>query len=416
MLAACFTVDVTPDQPTVLAGFGGEPRVAAEVASRLEANGVVIPGEHGPVGLVSVDALFASTSFGRRVLDAAAELDGDTTRTLVVVASHTHFAPALDPTKPLLGAVDDDHVEMAARRVGRALAEAGAPRRVHQWTVGRGRCTENVSRRRPLGTLDRLVTRQRVANAPALGIAVVHDVDVVAGWSDGEPRFVVWSWPCHAVNEPDRCAVGADFPGRVRRLVRDRLERPDLPVLYLPGFAGDQRARNVCSVWRHPRAVVAAGFGDAFAPNTASYVDRLGRRAAEAVLSGIDAGRPAEVDDHVMRASVSIPLTDLLSGPDAGTAEMHPVDVELLRSGALRMLFVGAEVCEPYYRLLADVLPDVTMMSGYAGQVFGYLPTDRQVAEGGYEVAGFMAPFSVRGSMRPDVQRVLVDAARQVSA
>ena len=59
--------------------------------------------------------------------------------------------------------------------------------------------------------------------------------------------------------------------------------------------------------------------------------------------------------------------------------------------------------------LLDDAIPRaaqaIRIYTGYLGDVFGYLPTAKQVTEGGYEVNGFQSLFGMSG--RFDQDRIL---------
>ena len=44
----------------------------------------------------------------------------------------------------------------------------------------------------------------------------------------------------------------------------------------------------------------------------------------------------------------------------------------------------------------------IRLHAGYAGALFGYLPTAAQVAQGGYEVEGFQPLFGLAGRFKAD--------------
>src|SRR2546422_3339572 len=80
--------------------------------------------------------------------------------------------------------------------------------------------------------------------------------------------------------------------------------------------------------------------------------------------------------------------------------------------GGIEVLFVAAEVCTPYLRTLAG--DPGTICVGYTGDVFGYLPSETQAREGGYEGQGFFRSFGLRGSMRTGFEGVVTEAATRL--
>jgi len=79
--------------------------------------------------------------------------------------------------------------------------------------------------------------------------------------------------------------------------------------------------------------------------------------------------------------------------------------VQLVSFGDVQALFVGAEVCSPYLGLLR--FDRDTIFVGYANDVYGYLPSAQQAAEGGYEGRDFFEAFSLRGTLRPGFESVV---------
>ena len=65
---------------------------------------------------------------------------------------------------------------------------------------------------------------------------------------------------------------------------------------------------------------------------------------------------------------------------------------------------LSAEPTLAWQRILDDAAPRaaqaIRLYTGYLGDVFGYLPTAKQVREGGYEVNGFQSLFGTIGPFR----------------
>ena len=72
--------------------------------------------------IVAVDTLFLDDEFQARLQDRL-----DPSMALVLVASHTHFAPALAKSVRTLGGVDDGHYEAVLDRIANAIVTGVGP-------------------------------------------------------------------------------------------------------------------------------------------------------------------------------------------------------------------------------------------------------------------------------------------------
>ena len=174
---------------------------------------------------------------------------------LLVAATHTHTAPALDPGKPRLGPCDPGYAALVAQRatelLGRLASIDPVPCHVDYRT---GAADHAINRRRPGWhvSLRHLPYRgvRRAPNPTGPRDETLH----LLTFSDptDRPLAVLWSYACHPVGFPARTRVSADFPGVVRRALRDA-HGAELPVLFLQGFAGDVRPREIGATTRFAR-------------------------------------------------------------------------------------------------------------------------------------------------------------------
>src|SRR5207302_1899845 len=166
------------------------------------------------VAIVTADLLFVTAELKAALLAAVGAQLGLNEASLLVAASHTHTAPAVDPSKPSLGVCDPDYPALVAQRGADLLGRLAA---------------------------------------------------------------------CDPVGFPARTKVSADFPGVVRRALRDA-HGAELPVLYLQGFAGDVRPRETGATTRFARRLVELVVGPLFAPfSTAQYAAWAGGLADRVV-------------------------------------------------------------------------------------------------------------------------------------
>lgn len=73
---------------------------------------------------------------------------------------------------------------------------------------------------------------------------------------------------------------------------------------------------------------------------------------------------------------------------------------------ALRFVALDAEPVVEYRGIVESVFPNERLIAlGYTDQVFGYLPVDGMLSEGGYEVSTFRQSFEFKGRYRTGIDR-----------
>lgn len=404
MKAAAATLPITPGHPLPLAGYTGREGNFEQVDSGLEANILVLDDGNSTLAIVSIDTLFAGEELAGCVRSSA----GYKPVRLLLVASHTHSAPGLYEGKPLLGSVNPAYLEAVGHSIGATierLVPASVPANFHYGhTLAKG----NMYRRRNWIAVSRKPLRvgRECVMAPNPNAKTHTDLQMIVIGDPRAPTAVIWSWPCHPVAAPGHAAVSADFPGMVRTALRNHFGKEQLPVLYLPGFCGDIRPdirgsrMSIRNIARHAMLPIVP-----FAPNSPETF----RTFCEAV-----ARSAVTVADRVVQIDSSSVLRTASSGFPIGRY-MEPqqdisMDIVALRAGEFSAVFVGAEVCSPYYDLLGHDATEPCILTGYTGSVFGYLPTETQVAEGGYEAGAFFPAFGLKGRFTAGIEKDFTEA------
>jgi hypothetical protein len=409
LFSAAKRCDVTPKADCYLAGRGDGARRARGIAAELEANCVLLPVGNRFIALVALDTLFASDDLKRRIVEHLRPAVRRKLEDIIIVASHTHNASSLDPTKPNLGAVDPEYLKEVSVAVSQIIASAiDDVSEDMQIRRGLAECFANARRRVATWRLRKAwpFLSHGVYTAPNQAADVPRKLDLIYTLgSDGRPKWCVWSWVCHCTAFYDPHLVHPDFPGVVRAHIRAEFGLPDLPVVFLPGFAGDIRADAA----RGP--VTLAGrcmtpLVRPFASPTPENFNALCRRVCGAAQSAIDSALPQpSLRSDTSFYSKKIPLVQLM------TSEPSDLGLEIvwLCQPMFDLVFMGAETCSPWLAKLAPLFSEGTMFTGYANAVPCYLPTAEQMGEGGYEVDGFRASFGIEGKFRSDMPRIVTD-------
>jgi hypothetical protein len=427
LMLSAGAVEITPQHPVPLAGFGDRTGAFTHVAAPLEVNIIVLHCHAQATVLVSVDTLFCTDTL-REELAEVCRKHGEPRATIILGATHTHFAPACDPDKPLLGPCDPHYVQWVTHRMRRLLAhlleETGEP-----VVLGYGQATfaRVINRRRSGWGRQRggFLPRRRTIMAPNPRGAADRTIHALGLWdSSGQLRSCLWVVGCHPVGAPQYRAVHPDFPGVVRDRLRQTYGRRNLPVVFLQGFSGNVRPNQVESIslaqliaklvrgpgaWReHVRGWLnGTQFGTFSEEQYAAWTGDL----ATCVEHAIDISRRRLVVADLSGSVQTMPLNSLIAGDVAD----RTWSLQSLHMGAnLSLIAVSAEVVAEYVALLEDAAPGRQFIPvSCVGGIFGYLPTDTMLDEGGYEAIDHLPYFNISGRFKDHPERTWL---RQVAA
>ena len=413
MLIAADSVDITPDRPLSLAGYL-PPRADTRIGSSLTVAVVAFRDAAGETAvIVSADLLYFGAELASRIEHFLQSQFGVAPANVLLAASHTHFAPATDRAKPLLGTVDDAYLETVWGRVEKLLRKVvGGP--FIEAAVGSGVTIWNggVYRRLPW-RIPHLYRRILVFGEPVMAPNPSERIERrLRLWTfcdeDGQPLAILWQVACHPTGNPDYTAVSSDFVGAVRSRLHAEIDRP-IPILFLQGFSGDiqpraglRRVRTISDLVKY------AMFGPAFEKFRSSDWEGWSANVADCASRALASASSAPkfpIDGRILARMASVPLDRVVvSGP----ALKEECVFKRLRIGdAIDVFSVAAEVSDG----LRTTIPVVDAVAvGCAGDCFGYWPTDRQRREGGYEGGRYLPAFSREGRLGANLDDLFVEA------
>lgn len=423
LVCAAARVSTTPERPVALAGVEGRTQCWSDIASPLEANALLLCDGPERTLWVCADLLYFGPDLTQAV-HAAAARGGIAPARVILAASHTHFAPATDRTKPTLGVVDEGALRVLAESleslVDTVVAAPLLPVRV-ECTRLSSAASINRRRRWPLPTFTREGLRWGPSTVMAPAPTEPRDefVDVlrfIAG--NDEIVAVAWKFACHPVCFPQPLSVSSEFPGRARQLLREQQQRAALPVLFLQGFTGDVRPRLIGNPTLLDRVRVfrrGPGFSEVQLAQWKAWADDLADTLCRAAR--LPAAR--SIDQVLDVSCIDVPMAHLIDERAGVEPALPPMQIQRVLIGGcadtqVELLFFAAEVCSPYLALLGA--SERTLCVGYTGHVFGYLPSRQQIAEGGYEGGGYLARFGIVGLLRPGLEDAVVNAVAQLRA
>ena len=398
-----------------LAGFAGRTGPAKGVDHPLELNALLLSIDRGsdPFLIVSGDLLYFGAALRDAVRGSLSDYGLEPSR-LLLLASHTHCAPATDVSKSQLGAVDSRFLASLATSVADLVLEARGREPVRTYMRhGRLQAAHALQRRRLKWYFQRrppFVWREAYMG-PNPFYRLRDEIDVVLFESvNGDSLACLWSYACHPSAYPRKQFVHADYVGVVRKGLR-RCLGDDLPVAFAQGAAGDIRPDTRPSRSSLLEEMRTLNEERRFAQFSESAWSDWAEGLAQRVVAMVDRRKSwSRPEPCLAYAESTVALSDLIDGTLHASTDLRLVAVQL--SKRLRLLVMSAEPVNRYRKLFSVGNAGAHLVVGCEGDVFGYLPTERMLPEGGYEVRRFCSYFGLTGSFRPGFESRVIAAGR----
>ncbi|MCA9178049.1 MAG: neutral/alkaline non-lysosomal ceramidase N-terminal domain-containing protein [Planctomycetales bacterium] len=421
-------VDITPDYPIRLNGFGNRREESEGVSQRIFAKALAISqADEPPLVLVTLDSLGIRASHVEQVLRALTEKHTLPKENLVVTFTHSHCTPKVSGSCDNIfsTAIPADHQRHIDRytkelieKMTQAAESAIAGRRpaTMEWSAGTVRFAKN--RRTPGGPVDH-----------ALPTLVVRDAE------GGGIRAVYVSYACHAVTLSFN-QISGDWPGYAAELIEK--QHPGAVALVsigagsdsnpIPGVQGD----NV-DLAREQGAEIAAEAERLLrqGPRTAANPDGMrpiaGAPAASAhriqlALNDLPTREQlVEIAENGRRPTDRYNATTQLARLDRGEPLLKEMDYPIHTwwfGDQFCLTYLSGEVCVDYsIRLKGELDRERYWLNAYSNDFGCYIPSERLVKEGGYgggaETPYFALPTTLKAGLE---QQIVAEAKRQAPA
>jgi hypothetical protein len=439
--AGLATVVTTPEQSMWMAGYAARTKPSEGKVHDLKAKALALEDTQGTrFVIVTVDLIGFPREFRDSVEKEVGTHYGLRPRGLLLNASHTHSGPEirawratqawdLPPEQIELGRKYAEALQVKiVDLVGRALKDL-APA---QLSYVHGRAGVAMNRR--------LLTERGYTISPNADGPVDHDVPVLRVTTpDGKTtRAILFGYACHNTTL-DFYQFCGDYAGFAQQYVEET--HPGAVALFVAGCGADQNPtprRTLEWAKQHGRAV-ANGVEQALVSKPRSVRGPLKLALGEATL---ELAAPPSVEELKKQASSANKYEkrhaeDLLKDLEAGrTRSTYPYLVQVAQFGDdLTMVGLAGEVVVDYsLRLKAELGGPVSQASslrfeggtpstrgpavwvaGYCNEVFGYVPSQRVLLEGGYEARDSILYYDITVTpFAPSVEKLIVDKVHEL--
>jgi neutral ceramidase len=409
-------VKITPEQPVFMAGYASRNHPFEKVTTDLYAKALSLEDRDGHLAvLVTTDLIGLSAAIAEPICTRLADRAKLKREQILLTSSHVHTGPALslNPERSGGGPGDRQRTVEYTRQLQDRLVELvieslknREPARL-SWGTGVANFVLNRRQFTPRGVILGMNAR-----GPADRTVPVLRIDT----AEGKLRAVLFGAATHNTTLRGNCyEICGDYAGFAQANLEK--QHPGVQAMFILGFAGDsdpyphgtmelarkhglelsQEVERVLETKLEPvRGPLRLAFDKADLP-----LDVPSRAALEKQAEGTDRGAAA-----AKRRLAALDKGEKLPDHHAG-----PVAVWQFGSD-LTLVALSGEVVVDYVALLEKALgPNRLWLSAYANDYFGYLPSARLLAEGGYETQGL-------GGIRfsPKAQDVLTSKVRELAA
>jgi len=417
-------VRITPEAPVPMAGYASRNRPSEGVVADLYAKVLVLVDTNGErAAWITTDLIGLRGAVTEEVCRRIIERTGLKRHQLLINSSHTHTGPSIaDSDTSAYGLNDEATIKMRKYRamlqdrivaaVEQAISKLEAVELSHgtgvvPFVMNRREFTRNrgiILGVNPRGPVDRTMPLLKVAT------------------TSGKLRAVVFGAATHNTTlTGDEYRITGDYAGFAQEYVEKQL--PGVQAMFVLGFAGDSNpyprgtlelarqhgetlGREVVRVLETKLTPVRGTLRLQF-----DYVDLpLAVPSSRAEIERMT-GREVPSWRAWMAARM---LETLDKGEKLPTHYRAPVAV--WQFGAdLTLVALSGEVVVDYVHLIeATIGPLQLWLSAYNNDVFGYFPSARVLAEGGYETRGVV--HGGPGFFLPAAQDVLIAKIKELSA
>ncbi len=418
-------IDITPDYPIRLNGYGSRRTESEGIVQRIWAKALAIGSDDdGPVVMVTVENCGLPDELTEEVSDRVEHKTGISRENFVACFTHTHSAPCLTNAASFIFSADispqeqetiDRYTRQLSNWMETVVMEALTKRKACRlaWNIGELNFAKN--RRTEGGPVDHSLPVMQIIN------------------EDGTLRAVWASYACHCttLGGSDNHICG-DWAGFAQEEIQNA--HPDVTAFITIGCGADANPES-------RMRPMPEGKQEVFETRLA-YAKEHGKALAQEVEHQLErdsisiSNIPNGVFERVNLPFDKLPTQEeweeraAQGGPTAYHAKKH---LEMLQNGQsiktdisypiqawtfgdeLTILFLASEVVVDFSLRLKSEF-DVTRLwvGAYANAFPGYIPSERVLAEGGYEGGGAMIYFGQPTRFAPGVEQLVIDTVHRL--
>ena len=406
-------IDITPDYPVRLSGFGFRRVESEGITHRIWAKALAFSdGDSPPSVLITVDNLGIPSSMVESVSQRLQDtLDFDPKK-LTITASHTHTAPMLAAVAPTLFGmpIPEEHQEHIDRYT-KDLEE-------HLATVAMAAINELQP-----GTLEFGIGQAGFArNRRTKDGPIDHDLPtLIAKNEDGKIIAIYTNYACHCVTLSHN-HISGDWAGYAQTAIEAMY--PGSTALVAIGCGADSNpdsgvvGDDTATAARQGKEI-ADGVAKVLELPRLSVTGPLSIQSKTIALDFAEAPSQTEWKERAKRTdAIGYHAKVNLARLEAGVALEKSIDYRIQTwnfGDSMAWVFLPGEVVVDYsLRLKRELDESKVWVTAYANDAPCYIPSERILKEGGYEGAGAMVYYDRPGAFASGLEDHIIETVHSL--
>lgn len=416
------SIDISPDFPIALTGYGGRAGTYEKVEQKLWAKALVISDEIGKTAiLITTDLIGFPASLADQLAKDLEPL-GIRRHQLAVTATHTHTGPETGILINITGEKQSPEQLAAVIRYQQSLLQ-----KLKEVTI------KALESRKPSvlkwgkGSASFAMNRRMIENGKWVGFGkndglAEHDMPVLQVLNkEGKTTCILINYACHGTTlVPKHNYVHGDWMGDAQQMVEKEFPGAQAMVVIGCGADSDPQPRGEASYTIQHGQTISRETSKLLSSNNMMPITSAPITAFEKVPLHFDTipdltllkSRAIKKDVNGLLARNYL---EILSRGEK-IPEYYLLPLQIWNFGNdLTMIFMGGEVVVDYVKKMKQELgPEKLWMNAYSNDVSCYIASERLYNEGGYEVDFSMAYYNKPSRFRKDTETRIVSALKKL--
>lgn len=400
-------VVITPDQPTAMSGYAGRTAPAKGKIHDLYARAAALRDPSGKtIVMVATDLIGVPATMAHIVCSEIEKQHGLKRGDVMLTCSHTHCGPALDDELTSMLFLPPEELEkvkqfqpvLNAKLIG-VVGQALADIKPAQLATGIGRAQFASFRRPPIGTgpYDHEVPVLRVLDQEGKTL-----------------RGVLFGYACHNTTMGFEMYCG-DYAGFAQLYLEDH--HPGAVALFHLGCGGDQNPlpRRKIELCEKYGRMLGVAVDEVMKTSMPAVTGKLSSDLQRIDLPFAFVPTVADLETKLAKgnkwdqALAERLLKKLKAGETLPATYPYPIQIWHIGDGVTWVALGGEITVEYSLRIKERLGQGRTWVTGYANDVMCYIPSEKILAEGGYEGETSQVYYQKPTKWAPGIEKRIVD-------
>ena len=354
--------------------------------------------------IISADIIWFSNSLVEKLREKIFINKGIKGNDIVFCASHTHGSPNPDPN---IGyGVSKDNIELFLyENIYSLICKTFESEEIKVKDNFKILKTNNLSINRRRKALQfkslPLIQMQSLPNKRKKIDDNIYMIEFIRNDNKNIENIII-QYTCHPVCDP-KGTVGADYPGYLKKFLNNNSYKN---ILFMQGFCGDVRPKVIKKNIRIKDKFIKLIIGDRFRKIIEGDSLYLGKNLYQTIKNNKYIKQKEINDSNIISKTIKIPIP--LKNKSFTKKDL---EITIWKWESICFIFMSAEVLSGYNFSRINNLDIINV--GYANGMLAYLPTKKDIMDGGYEIDKSRPPFGINSRIDKNAEQIIKNTIKE---